>query len=271
MNLNKQMKKDVVLGLVGLAAKKHASAMGKAAQALAQSWEALLRSEAKAKLPDLSENRWADLLQSGTLVSQASGSGPELKVYRYGLSTKEGDKSPYETVSKSMGAMSSQYSSEDQYEKGYLLSAIKKHWPQFMDVFTVTVGSYYTTAHYFPRFAAIPYFNHTSQVYEAAVKMRKGDPRVLDADVVAFSQRAWPLVKISQDLGAKFMKIFAEAEQMREMLDSIVAPMKTVRQLLEQLPEASEFLPKEPPKRQELAPKEYVEKARRMLAEGIPT
>lgn len=271
MNLNKGLKRTVALCLVAEATKKHALAMGKAASSLAKSWEALMRNEAKAKMPELKEKRWVDLLQSGTLVSQAAGTGPTVSRYRWALDSDWGKKRPYETEGHKMGASSKQYPNSLQPAKDALLRAIKEHWPEFIRVFNVDAGSYYVRVYYSPSFPAIPYFNHTAEVDIRAVERRKDDPKALEPEVVEFSQRAWPLVQIADDLGAKFLKIYDEAEQLLETIESILAPMKTVRQLVEQLPEAAKFLPPEPPKRQELAPKEYVDKARRMLAEGIPT
>jgi hypothetical protein len=270
MNLTKQIKEQLVIDLVAEACKKHAMVMGQAAIKLNNLWEALVVKEAELLLPELSRERWLDLIQQGTMVAHASNG--TLSVYMY--EHKEDVENPnlqYSCRSKLVMAKGPAYPSKHKDERSTFLSAIMRNWSTFGRVFGCRAANYGYEIRFDPSFPGVPAVRHTKTVYQQAVEPRPGDPVKLNERQLRFSQAAWPLVKTANDLAEKFAKVIEEAEQMQKMLTQVIMPMKTARQLLDVMPEAGKHLPEPVAKKQELAPKDLVDKARRMLAEGIPT
>ena len=270
MNLTKAIKEELVMDLVAEACKKHAVAMGDAATKLQSLWESLVVAEVERMIPELSRSRWLELIQKGTMVSHASNGTLNMRVYEQPEDVKNPDWR-FNTSSRLVSADGPKYEQKQREAKVTFLRHVARNWKVFCRVFSCSAGYYAYEVRFDPSFPGIPAVRHVKTVFAQAVEPRNGDPVQLSEDQIRFSKAAWPLVKTAQDLAEKFATIIREAEAMKETLELIIMPMKTDRQLLDAMPEAAKFLPEPVAKKQELAPKDLVDKARRMIAEGIPT
>lgn len=270
MNLTKAIKEELVMDLVAEACKKHAASMGEAATKLRSLWEALVVKEVEIMIPELGRDRWLDLIREGSMVAHASGGSLSVQEYSFPVDVEKPERM-FNTSSCQVAAKGPEYMQKQRDAKKDFLRQIVRHWATFCGVFDCTAGYYGYEIRFDPSFPGIPALRHVKTVHVQAVEPRPGDPVKLSDSRIRFSRAAWPLVKKAEDLAEKFATVIREAEAMKETLELIIMPMKTARQLLDIMPEAGKHLPEPVAKKQELAPKDLVDKARRMLTEGIPT
>lgn len=272
MNLNKAMKEQLINDLIGQACKKKAGEMGAAANKVLALWEALVTERVAQAIPELTPDRWIELIQHGAMVSHSSGSGHlSWSRYTYPLNSKDGKKYTFNTQHKEVGAIGGVYPNKERDKRTEFLRPIKAAYSVFCSVFDVSAAYNNYNVRFDPNFARLPWVKGSNTVFEQAVSPRDEDPIKLAPSDVYFSQKAWPIMEQAEALAKMFVKVIDEAEKLKETLETVIMPMKTAKQLIDAMPEAAKFLPEPAPKRQELAPKEYIENARRMLAEGIPT
>lgn len=271
MNLNKAMKNELIHDLIADASKKQAKKMGAMAQKVQGLWKDLIEETARAAIPELTEDRWIELIQKGSLVPHSSSGSLYLRSYRYPADGTENPRDPFEVTSNSVEVYGGVYPNKEQDRKDALLRAVKRGWGTFFNVFEAKAKYQCIYVSFDPDFAQIPYVQGMNTVFEQAVNRREGDEVTLTPEQVAFSSKAWPILEQAKSLGRLFLKVMEDAEKLRDTLELVILPMKTDKQLIDAMPEAAKFLPTPVPKRQDLAPKELVQNARRMLAEGIPT
>lgn len=260
MNLNKKVKADLVLALVGQASKKQAKATISAATKLHKLFYSAALTMAKEHLPELSHERMVELIRSGTLVSHASTAGGEL----YVATPKPEDK--WNRVEHTqVGLAQVAMGKKDSDEWRMLINAVHEHWGGLSMIKTER-RSGWLSLKWNIGFPDIPAFPGVKYVYDG----------VENKDASPFSEK-WdalilPLVPQANKLTNLVLKVLTEASEYQDMLTGIFEGIRTIKQLEDQFPEALKYLPAEfkAAKPSRVAPVELINRARQMLETGIP-
>ncbi|QYW06514.1 hypothetical protein uan_102 [Pseudomonas phage UAntarctica] len=268
--LNKAVKAKLILAMVAAASKRQAAATNKACNKLEAIYRGAVEKMARAHLPEVKKERWAELLQNHMLVSHKAYGTPI--VYE----EKQGGK-PGESSNVNFGGRFLKFPhgtpTADRWRS--VMRAVKENWggvfSRLDDNFSVTQHSNYTstlTVHWNKQFADLPGFPGQNQIIFPGVNR---SPEVTE------NQKTWEAIAMPLHLQAcaiseLVLKVVAEAVEYHEMLTQVFEGIRTIRQLEDQFPEALKFLPEDVynTKSKELAPVELINRARKMLVEGIP-
>jgi len=257
MQLNKKLKEEIILKLVGKATKKHAQAMSKAAASLNLLWRQAVIKHAQQAIPELPQERWADLIQSQTFKGFGS-----LSVSTVAPAPLKGQDN--RTVTNDIGDAGRRIQWERAATEKYQsikVTMADNGWSGFFSVCGVMCRDHFLNVGWPLPFHDLPAFSWMSVV---DLTGKSTGP------AAAWSLDTAPLAEQANALTAKFQKVLVEAAEFYDSLQIIMASINTDTQLIDQFPEAAKFLPEQAPKRNQLAPTELIAKARQMLETGIP-
>ena len=260
MNLNKKVKADLVLALVGQASKKQAKATIAAATKLQKLFHHAALTMAKDHLPELTHERMVELIRSGSLVSQASSAGSELYVTVPKLDDKY-----HKTEHLQVGGVRHAMGSKDSDDWRRLLNAVNDHWGGLTMV-KMERRSGWLSLQWSPSFPDIPAFPGAKYVYDG-VENKNATPFSEKWDALIL-----PLAPQALKLTTLVLKVYKEASEYQDLLTGIFEGIRTIKQLEDQFPEAIKYLPAEfkVVKPSRVAPVELINRARQMLETGIP-
>ena len=265
MNITNSIKTELISAMVRHAAKKQAAPTAKAAKKLNELWRQLFTQLIQARIPELPPTRWAGLINDGTMKA-ISGT---VQVYT-AHPTREKD-----TVHDEVGSAVIHFDcankssrerdvNEDKWKQ--VKSAISHDWGGVLNFMYVNVRNTYVDLHWKAEQADLPSIPGIGQILSPGTPIKEDDPRW------EFSKLAYPLAVQSQALCKLYGDVLKAAHSMWEDLETILANVRTLKQLEKQFPEALPFLPDytPPAARNQLADPKLVSRARQMLVEGIP-
>lgn len=251
MQIKKDVKEKIILQLVARAAKKHGPSMGKAAAKLDDLFRAVIVRHVSETLPEVEASRWPALIQSG-MLTRFSGMNPSVQMQMPGR--KPGEYSGYAVgyVGEGVG--------QDVCDLYWCLKSLMgdEGWAKFLGYVDIEKRYGNFTLKWKMSYSDLPGLSLCS-----SMDIREGKQ-------TAWATDAWPLHEQAQDLNNKFLRVLKEAKDFYDELQIIFAGIRTAKQLEDQFPEAAKLLPAPPPKRQEVAPKDLIDKAKRILETGIP-
>lgn len=251
MQLKKETKEKIMMQLVVKATKKHGPAMGKAAKALDDLFRAAVIKNVQAALPELTPTRWVDLIQAGVMTRFSS---MKPTVYLPVPGRTDGSYSSYGVGHANVGCDTE---TADFYWDLKRLMA-EEGWAKFVSYVEIEKRYGNFSLKWKMSYSDLPGLNLCS-----SMDIREGKQD-------AWSGDAWPLHEQAHVLNSKFIRVLEEAKAFYDDLQIIFAGIRTEKQLIDQFPEAAKLLPPPPPKRQDVAPKDLIERANRILETGIP-
>lgn len=266
MNITNEIKQHLISGMIRKASKRQAASTAKAAKALDKLWRLLFAKHIQQKIPEVPQARWAPLIQEGVFNSLKG----EISVItlRTGDKWKDHDSTPLGKVGKGYGNSTRERTAENA-KWDQVRRAVAHEWGAFLNFTVKYTGSYD--------------FHYTWKASHADLPSVKGLSRILHPDAPAkhlpaedreFSEAAYKLSIEVDRLMAAYMSVLESAYAMYDDLTAILLPIRTLKQLQDQFPDAVEFLPAEFTTKvkntKQLADPALISRARRMLAEGIP-
>lgn len=257
MQLTKAVKQEVIQKMMEKAVKKHAPAMVKAANSLDQLWRQVVTKHAVMAMPELPQERWAELIQEGAL-HRFSATNVTVNV------AAPLERYPDRVEGRYVGEVRPAfgYKSEDEEKYREIVSAMDKAgWSRFLTLAGIGTKQYHLKVQWSLSFSDLPSFNWMAVVDTTGRVTGRG---------AAWSLDAVPLCEQAEDLTKKFRKVVTEAAEFYDSLQVIMESIRTDKQLLDQFPEAAKYLPEQAPKRQSVVPAELIAKARLIMETGIP-
>lgn len=268
MNITNDIKKDLIHSLLRQAAKRQAATTTKAARALDKLFRQLFAKHIELKIPELPQSRWAPLIQDNILNSMKG----TVEV----ITVKHGDKHNA-TESTAVGKVGRGYESKhgtkvrekDQEKWQQIRRAVEEEWGGFLNFTTKYTGSYdfhysWKTSH-----ADLPAVPGLSKIFHPEVEVS-----AKDKDLVPYSAAAYKLTLEADRLMQAYMAVITAAGEMYEDLVKILTPIRTLKQLEDQFPDAVHYLPDgftdKVKNVKQLADPRLVQRASALLLTGIP-
>lgn len=266
MNITQDVKQELITAMIRKASKRQAPATTKAAKALDKLWRQLFAKHIALVIPEVPQERWAPLIQQGVFSSLNS----EISVISPRLNDKYKN-----TDSALVGRVGAGYGNsnvtrpKEEAKWNVVRRAVAQEWGGFLNFTTKRTGSYdfhywWKTSH-----ADLPSVRGMTKIYHPDLPQGQRDK-----DLVPFSDAAYKLSLEVDRLMAAYMAVLKSAYAMYDDLTTILTPIRTLKQLQEQFPDAVPFLPTEFTTKvkntKQVADPELVKRAQRLLAEGIP-
>lgn len=268
MNITNEVKNDLIIALISQAAKRQAASTTKAARALDKLWRQLFAKQISLKVPEVPQARWAPLIQDGIFNSMKGN----IDVVTVKLNDKFND-----TLSTAVGKVGLSYDGnggskvreKDQDKWRTVREAVESEWGGFLNFTTKYTGAY--DFHYgwkcsHPDLPGIPGLD---KIFHPDVTVKKADEYRLP-----YSNSAYKLVLESDRLMQAYFAVLTSAGEMYEDLVKILAPIRTLKHLEAQFPDAVHYLPDDflakKPNVKQLADPKLVQRASALLLTGLP-
>lgn len=266
MNITQDVKQELITAMLRKASKRQAAATTKAAKALDKLWRQLFAKHIALVVPEVPQERWAPLIQQGVFT----GLNSEISVVTPRLNDKYKN-----TDSALVGRVGAGYSNnnatrgKEEAKWDIVRRAVAQEWGGFLNFTSKRTGSYdfhywWKTSH-----ADLPAVRGMTKIYHPDMPQEQRDK-----DLVPFSDAAYKLTLEVDRLMAAYMAVLHAAYAMYDDLTAILAPIRTLKQLQEQFPDAINYLPAEFTTKvkntKQVADPALIERAQRLLAEGIP-
>jgi hypothetical protein len=266
MNITQEVKGQLIHAMLRHASKRQAASTAKAARALDKLWRQLFAKHIQQKIPEVPQVRWAELIQEGIFNS--------MKGSIYVVTNKEGDKFN-NTENNSLGIIKfgfggSHKERESEKEKWQeVRSAVAEEWGAFLNFTELYTGSWDYNYSWKTNHADLPSIKGLGHIFHPDVEMKdKKDPRI------PYSNAAYQLSLQVDRLMESFKGVLEAAYSMHSDLTQILLPIRTLKQLEAQFPEAVEFLPEQFTTRvkntKQVADPRLVSRARTLLMTGLP-
>lgn len=268
MNITKEVKQDLIIAMLAQASKRQAAATTKAARTLDKLWRQLFIQQIALKIPEVPQARWAPLIQEG-IFNSLKGTA-QVVTYR--------DAKRKETVDTSVGQVSMAYAGggcnckerEKDVGKWHIVrQAVESEWGGFLNFIHKYAGHYDFHYSWKTRHADLPSVPGLDKIYHPDVDVKKADEHLLP-----YSNEAYKLALESERLIKAYFEVLKAAGQMYEDLTTILIPIKTLKHLEAQFPDAVQYLPNEfldkTPKVKQLADPKLVQRASALLLTGLP-
>jgi hypothetical protein len=269
MNITNDVKHTLIHSMLRQASKRQAASTTKAARALDKLWRQLFAKQIALKIPEVPEARWAPLIQDGIFNS--------LKGKVHLVTVKLNDKFNA-TQSEVIGKVGYTYETlngniqvreKDKEKWQTIRQAVEEEWGAFLNFTEKYTGSYdfhysWKTSH-----ADLPSIPGLDKVFHPDVTVGKADEYR-----IPYSTAAYRLVQESERLLQAYMAVIIAAGALYEDLVKILAPIRTLKHLEAQFPDAVQYLPEgftEKVKNvKQLADPKLVSRASALLLTGIP-
>lgn len=266
MNITQEVKQELITAMLRKASKRQAAATAKAAKALDKLWRQLFAKHICLVIPEVPQARWAPLIQEGVFRSLDA----EISIISPRLNDKwkNTNADMLGRVGRGYGSNTSTRPKEER-KWDLVRSAVQQEWGGFLNFTHSRSGSY--DFHYWwkTQHADLPAVKGMNRIYHPDLPQEQRDK-----DLVPFSDAAYKLSLEVDRLMAAYMAVLDAAYAMYDDLVSILAPVRTLKQLQEQFPDAVQYLPSEFTSKvkntKQVADPELVKRAQRLLAEGIP-
>ena len=267
MNITNEVKNELMVAMIRQAAKRQAATTTKAARALDKLWRQLFAKQISLKIPEVPQARWAPLIQDGILHSMKG---------KVEVVTNRTDKKG-ETTSTLVGKVglgydgnhNSKQRTRDFDKWAIVRQAVEAEWGGFLNFLEKHTGHYdfhysWKTSH-----ADIPGVPGLDKIYHPDVEVKKANE-----DRIPYSTAAYKLTLESDRLMQAYFAVVKAAGDMYDDLVKIFMPIRTLKQLETQFPDAVQFLPAEftdkAPKVKQLADPKLVQRASALLLTGLP-
>lgn len=261
MNITNDIKKKLIIAMISHAAKKQAKATVKSAQQLHALWKELFSKHIELHIPELPRDRWAALIQAGTLTPIT---GEQFHVYPHPKSKPDKPESLNEPAGYADFSIENAEVARLKWHD--VVMAVNDKWGGMSNI--ITVNKYGNTyKFYWPlRFADLPHAPAIRYVFSPEVTLKDDDDRA------AYSAEAYPLQVQAKRLSQLYCDVVIAAGAMYDDLTDILGSIRTFKQLEAQFPEAVPFLPNgvKPKNVQQIADPTLISRARQMLVSGIP-
>jgi len=265
MNITNAIKTELISAMVRHAAKKQAAPTAKAAKKLNELWRQLFTQLIQARIPELPPTRWAGLINDGTMKAITG------TVYVYTRHPTREKDTTYDEVGTSAihfncAHMSYREKEANEEKWNQVKRAISGDWGATLNFVYVNVRNTYVDLYWKTEQSDLPSIPGIGQILSPDTPVSEDDPRW------EYSKLAYPLAVQSKALCKLYGDVLKSAHGMWEDLETVLANVRTLKQLEKQFPEALPFLPDytPPAARNQLADPKLVSRARQMLVEGIP-
>jgi hypothetical protein len=268
MNITNEVKRDLIVSLLRQASKRQAASTTKAARALDKLWRQLFAKQISLKIPEVPQSRWAPLIQDGIFSS--------LKGNIDVITVKPNDKFNT-TESTAVGKVGLSYEGrgvckirEKDMQKWQLVrEAVEQEWSSFLNFTNKYTGSYDFHYSWKCSHADLPSIPGLGKIFHPEVEVKKDDQYRLPYSVEAYS------LSVQADrLMQAYFAVITAAGELYEDLTKILAPIRTLKHLEAQFPDAVQYLPAEflerKPNVKQLADPKLVQRASALLLTGIP-
>lgn len=266
MNITQEVKQELITAMLRKASKRQAAATTKAAKALDKLWRQLFAKHIALVIPEVPQERWAPLIQAGVFTSL--NSEIVLVTPRLNDKWKNTDSVLIGKVGAGYGSGSVQRNKEEA-KWSLVRRAVAEEWGGFLNFTTKRTGSYDFSYSWKTSHADLPAIRGMNKIYHPDLPQEQRDQ-----SLVPFSDAAYKLSLEVDRLMEAFMAVLNAAYAMYDDLTAILAPVRTLKQLQEQFPDAVKYLPSEFTTKvkntKQVADPELVKRAQRLLAEGIP-
>lgn len=268
MNITNEIKNELMVAMIRQAAKRQAATTTKAARALNKLWRQLFAKQISLKVPEVPQARWAVLIQDGIFNSLKGG----IDLVTVKLNDKHSD-----TLDTPVGKVGLTYDGHHQskardrdYAKwGIVRQAVEAEWGGFLDFTDKKTGHYDFSYSWKTSHADLPSIPGLNKIYHPDVTVKKADEHR-----VPYSEAAYKLVLESDRLMQAYFAVVKAAGDMYDDLVKIFMPIRTLKQLETQFPDAVQFLPAEftdkVPKVKQLADPRLVQRTSALLLTGLP-
>jgi hypothetical protein len=267
MNITNEVKQELIEAMLRQASKRQAATTSKAARALDKLWRQLFAKHIEMKIPEVPQGRWAVLIQEGVFNSLRGS----VEV----VSLKPGK--PNERVNEVLGRTGITYDGshgsrardKDAAKWGAVRRAVEAEWGGFLNFTDRTNTSYEFYYTWKTKHADLPSITGLDKIYHPDVPVGKDD-----IERMHYSGAAYRLSLDVDRLMQAFMAVVKAAGDMHDDLVKILTPIRTLKHLEQQFPDAVQFLPEEfttkVSKVKQLADPKLVQRASAMLLTGIP-
>lgn len=268
MNITKEVKQDLIIAMLAQASKRQAAATTKAARTLDKLWRQLFIQQIKMKIPEVPQPRWAELIQEG-IFNSLKGTA-EVVTYRNAKRT-EMVNTPAGQVSMTYagGGCNCKQREKDKEKWSVVRQAVESEWGGFLNFTTKYTGHYDFHYAWKTRHADLPSVPGLDRIYHPDVEVKKADQHR-----VPYFNEAYKLALESERLIKAYFEVLKAAGQMYEDLTTILVPIKTLKHLEAQFPDAVHYLPAEfldkAPNVKQLADPKLVQRASALLLTGLP-
>jgi len=264
MNITQAIKDDLIHSMIRHASKRQASSTTKAAKALNKLWRQLFAKHIQQVIPEVPQERWADLIQEGVFNSMKG----DIQM----VTLRESDNS---TLHTPLGRVTISYSTSTKLREAdakkwhAVRKAVSAEWGGFLNFTVLYVGSYDVSYYWKCSHPDLPSVKGLDRVFHPDVLDKFiNDPRL------PYSDSAFHLSKDVSRLMNAFMDVIKAGGDMFDDLTTILTSVRTLKQLEDQFPEAVQFLPQEFTKKvrntKQVADPALVNRAKEMLLTGIP-
>jgi len=266
MNITQEVKQQLITNMIRKASKRQAAATTKAARALDKLWRQLFAKHIELVIPEVPQKRWAPLIQQGVFTSLSSDIN--LVTPRLNDKWKNTDSTLIGRIGAGYGSGNVQRSKEES-KWNVVRRAVAEEWGGFLNFTAKRTGGYDFSYSWKTSHADLPAVRGMTKVYHPDLPQEQRDK-----DLVEFSDAAYKLTLEVDRLMHAYMAVLNAAYAMYDDLTAILAPIRTLKQLQEQFPDAVNYLPSEFTKKvkntKRVADPALIERAQRLLAEGIP-
>lgn len=268
MNITNDIKQELMHAMLRQAAKRQAATTTKAARALDKLWRQLFAKQIELKIPEVPQARWAPLIQDGIFNSMKGN----IEVITVKLHDKHND-----TLGTAVGKVGLSYNSvggskvreKDQEKWQAIRKAVEEEWGGFLNFTVKYTGSYdfhYSWKCSHPDLPGVPGMD---KIFHPDVKVKQADEYR-----IPYSNAAYKLSLEADRLMQAYFAVIKAAGEMYEDLVKILAPIRTLKHLEAQFPDAVHYLPEEflekKPNVKQLADPRLVQRASALLLTGLP-
>lgn len=268
MNLTKEVKNDLIIAMIRQAAKRQAATTTKAARSLDKLWRQLFAKQISLKVPEVPQARWAPLIQDGIFNSMKGG----VELITVKLNDKHNDTqgTPVGNVGLTYeGTHQSKARDLDFAKWGIVRQAVEAEWGGFLNFTNKKTGHYDFSYWWKTSHADLPGIAGLDKIYHPDVPVKKADEHR-----VPYSNAAYKLTLESDRLMQAYFAVITAAGDMYDDLVKIFAPIRTLKHLETQFPDAVHYLPAEfkdkVPNVKQLADPKLVQRASALLLTGLP-
>lgn len=268
MNITQEIKQNLITAMLRQASKRQAASTTKAARALDKLWRQLFAKQISLKIPELPPERWAPLIQDGILHSMKGG----IEV----ITLRDNDKK-VDTVGTLLGRVGRGYEGKsstkirdkDADKWHTVRKAVAAEWGGFLNFTDSRNNSYDFQFTWKTSYADLPGIPGLDKIFHPDVQLKKDDePRG------QYSYAAYKLSLETDRLMQAYFAVIEAAGELYEDLTAILLPIRTLKQLEDQFPDAVHYLPEEFTTKvknvKQLADPKLIQRASALLLTGIP-
>lgn len=268
MNITNEIKNELMVAMIRQAAKRQAATTTKAARALDKLWRQLFAKQIALKIPEVPQARWAVLIQDGIFNSMKGG----IELITVKLNDKHNDTlgTPVGKVGLTYdGTHQSKARDKDYAKWGIVRQAVEAEWGGFLNFTDKKTGHYDFSYSWKSSHADLPGIPGLDKIFHPDVPVKKSDEHR-----VPYSTAAYKLTLESDRLLQAYFAVVKAAGDMYDDLVKIFMPIRTLKHLEAQFPDAVQFLPAhfldKVPNVKQLADPKLVQRASALLLTGLP-